>query len=261
MKYNIIPHYLTTNTKRRSGILMPDVEFLVAHDTGNPGSTALGNVGYYEDSKNVMSASAHIFVDDKNIVECIPTGLAGGKKAEKAWHVIYDVITDNKMFGDDSNDVAIGVEYCYGSNINANEAYRRYIWVLAYLCFKYNLDPAKKITGHFILDPARKTDPKSGLKNSLGKTFEQFIKDVVAEYNSCLIDLEEQAMIEELKKQVEALQAEVKKLQDNEAMKEVPSWAKSSVDKAVKKGLISNPEGSSYDFYRIITVLDRAGKL
>lgn len=260
MKYEITHQYLTTGTKRRSGDHMGKVLFLVAHDTGNPGSTALGNVGYYEDSNNVMSASAHLFVDDKHIVECIPTGLLGNQK-EKAWHVIYDVPTDNHLFGDDANDVAIGVEYCYGSNINAAEAYRRYIWTLAYLCFKYNLDPAKKITGHFILDPARKTDPKSGLKNSLNITFEQCLKDIVKEYNDCLIDLEEEAMIEELKGQVAELQKQVKALQDKQAMEEVPTWAKAAVDKAVKKKYVDTPKGGSLDFYRILTVLDRAGKL
>ena len=52
--------------------MSPGVRFIVAHDTGNPGSTAAANVKYYERSRNEMSASAHIFVDDKEIVECIP---------------------------------------------------------------------------------------------------------------------------------------------------------------------------------------------
>ncbi|KAA9007401.1 N-acetylmuramoyl-L-alanine amidase [Paenibacillus spiritus] len=181
MKYEIIPKYLTCGTKRRSGIKIPSVKFLVAHDTGNPNSSALGNINYYENSKNDESASAHIFLDDKAIYECIPA-LTG--TPEKAWHVLYNKTKDNELFGCNANDAAIGVEYCYGSKINSGEAYKRYVWVLAYTCYKFGLDPGKHITGHFILDPERKTDPKSGLAAS-GRTFEQLIKDVVNEYKTC----------------------------------------------------------------------------
>lgn len=183
MKYSIETKYLPVGTKRRSGYAMDRVGFLVSHDTGNPGSTALGNVNYYIDSANDQSASAHIFVDDRRIVECVPFLTSA---PEKAWHVLYSVTTDNYKYGDDADDIAGGVEYCYGGSINAQEAYKRYIWVLAYSCYKYGLDPATKITGHFILDPDRKTDPKSGLAASLGITFDQLIKDVVNEYNDCI---------------------------------------------------------------------------
>lgn len=182
MKYEIKQRFLTEPSDRRSGIDMPRVGFLVAHDTGNPSSTAANNVGYYERSRNEMSASAHIFVDDIEIIECIPFLTVG---REKAWHVLYNVTTDNAMYGDDANDIAGGVELCYGGRINIQEAYKRYIWVLAYACYKYGLNPAKHITGHYILDPARKTDPKDALR-LLGKSFQDLINDVVAEYNSCL---------------------------------------------------------------------------
>lgn len=37
----------------------------------------------------------------------------------------------------------------------------------------------------------------------------------------------------------------------------VPEWASEAVAKACAKGLIDTPESGSYDFYRVITVLDR----
>jgi hypothetical protein len=153
----------------------------VAHDTGNPGSTAAENVRYYENSRNEQSASAHIFVDDKEIIECIPV-LTG--PPEKAWHVLYNVPTDNKMFGHDANDAAIGIEYCFAGNINSDEAYRKYIWTMAYSCFRFNLAPARHITGHFMLDPDRKTDPVTGLARSR-RTYEQLLRDVALEYAEC----------------------------------------------------------------------------
>jgi len=181
-KYQIIPRYLTPGTKRRSGrLIAPGVKFIVAHDTGNPNSTAVGNVRYYQNSVNEMSASAHLFVDDREIIECIPA-LTG--TPEKAWHVLYGVPADNKLYGFDANYTAIGVEYCYGTAINADEAYNRYVWVMAYICYTFKLDPRKAIVGHFFLDPHRKTDPVTGLAHSR-RTYEQMLRDVVSEFTAC----------------------------------------------------------------------------
>jgi N-acetylmuramoyl-L-alanine amidase len=182
MKYAITPRYLTAPSYRRPGISMLKVMFMVAHDTGNPGSTAAGNVSYYENSRNDMEASAHIFVDDQQIIECIPFLTAA---PEKAWHVVYNVTSDNELYGANANDAAGGIELCYGGNIDLSESYKRYLWVLAYSCWKYGLDPVAMITGHYILDPTRKTDPMNAFK-LLGKTFDQFVKDVEAEYNDCV---------------------------------------------------------------------------
>ncbi|MDP5274459.1 peptidoglycan recognition protein family protein [Chengkuizengella axinellae] len=164
---------------------MPKVGFIVAHDTGNDGSTALQNITYYENTNNVMSASAHIFVDDTGIYECIPL-LTG--TPEKAWHVLYEKTLDNQKFGDDANDIAAGVELCYShlrGGIKNEESYKRYVWVLAYICNKFGLDPTTSIIGHHILDPQRKTDPQNAL-SKMGKSYDQLLQDVVKEYYDCL---------------------------------------------------------------------------
>ncbi len=161
--------------------MAPGVRFIVAHDTGNPSSTAAGNVRYYENSRKEQSASAHLFVDDKEILECIPALTA---PPEKAWHVLYGVPTDNAMFGHDANDAAVGVEYCYGGTIDADEAYRKYIWTMACLCARFDLSPDRHIVGHFLLDPQRKTDPVTGLARSR-RTYEQLLRDVALEFAEC----------------------------------------------------------------------------
>lgn len=253
MKYEIIPRYLTAPSLRRPGIPADPIRFMVAHDTGNPGSTAAGNVYYYENSRNAMEASAQIFVDDKQIIECIPF-LTG--PPEKAWHVIYNVSTDNTMFGVDANDAAGGVELCFGGSIDPVEAYKRYIWVQAYSCWKFGLDPTIHVTGHCILDPARKVDPMNAL-TLMGKSFQQFIIDVVNEYNECV---EEAAMREEL----DALKKEVEEMKARNSMA-VPEWAKEAITAASAtfckdgKPLIDTPDGGSYDFYRLLTTIHRKG--
>ncbi|MCY8015506.1 N-acetylmuramoyl-L-alanine amidase [Bacillus haynesii] len=179
MKYNIVSDLLPAGTNRRPGGKIK-VHFLVAHDTGNPGSTAKGNINYYRNSPSI-SASAHIFVDDEGIRECIPAVLG---TPERAYHVIYNVTTDNKMYGANANDAAIGVELCWGKGINGTESYKRYVWTLAYLCYKFGLNPKRDIVGHDKLDPKRKIDPTNGLKH-IGKTYNQLLEDVEAEYKAC----------------------------------------------------------------------------
>lgn len=71
---------------------------------------------------------------------------------------------------------------------------------------------------------------------------------------------DEDEMYEELKKQIESLTAEVKQLKERQSMP-VPEWAEDAVKAAVNAGLVNTPSGGSYDFYRVLTVLHRAGKL
>jgi N-acetylmuramoyl-L-alanine amidase CwlA len=184
MKYQITSDYIPAPSKRRSGIKMSKVMFIVAHDTGNDGSTARQNVNYFKSSSDTMSASAHIFVDDTEIIECVPAATAD---PEKAWHVRYDRQEDNNIFGEDANDASIGVELCYSkttSNINNYEAYKRYVWIIAYLCYKFSIDPRTKITGHYRLDPQRRTDPVNAL-SVINKSFQDFIDEVYKEYIEC----------------------------------------------------------------------------
>lgn len=197
MTYTITRDYIRFGNSR-SGQKINKVRFIVSHDTGNPGSTAYGNRSWFNNAQ--PSASAHTFIDDKYILEIIPLN-------EKAWHVIYNVTTDNKRFGDDANDAAIGVELCWGGKINFQEAYKRYVWYHAYLCKKFGLKPEKHIVSHKELDPGRKIDPQNAL-NRHGITWEQFIEDVKKEYEGGLTV----SQAKELQKQIDSLNGTVNQL-------------------------------------------------
>lgn len=73
--------------------------------------------------------------------------------------------------------------------------------------------------------------------------------------------------VEELKRQVQTLlntaDAHIEKINALEArdIMPMPEWAKEAVEAAVSAGLIDTPEGRSQDFYSLLTVLHRAGKL
>lgn len=182
MKFQVIPDFLPALTKRRPGVsVSPSVRFIVAHDTGNPQATARANVRFYQRTSNELFASAHIFVDDRDIIECIPALMAA---PEKAWHVRANVPMDNQLFGVNANDAAIGVEYCFGSNIDADAAYARYVWVIALLCHRFEVNPHGGVVGHFFLDPDRRTDPMTGLAASR-RTYDQLLLDIVTEFKIC----------------------------------------------------------------------------
>lgn len=180
MKYKTRNDLMPKGTKRRSGTKNLGVKFITLHDTGNPNSTAQGNVNYYKNSANSQSASAHVFIDEKEILICAPLN-------EKCWHVLYNITTDNMIYGDDANDIAIGVELCYFPKDKARtlEAYKKYVWFNAWLAYEYKLNPHTSFIGHNMLDPKRKVDPMNAL-NVLGKTYKQLLQDIVDEYIECI---------------------------------------------------------------------------
>ncbi|WP_322902969.1 glycoside hydrolase family 25 protein [Paenibacillus campi] len=61
-----------------------------------------------------------------------------------------------------------------------------------------------------------------------------------------------------LKTSLSTIDQRLQKIEQSHAMP-IPEWAKSSVQKAAAAGLIQDSDGGSYDFYRLLTVLDRKG--
>jgi N-acetylmuramoyl-L-alanine amidase CwlA len=170
MTYQITHDYIK-HGNARPGTPLEGPLFGVAHDTGNPGSTARQNRNYFNNQQ--PQASAQVFIDDKEILVIIPLN-------EKAYHVQYQKPYDNQRFGEDANDAGIGVELCWGPGIKFEEAYKRYVWFWAWLCKKYNWNPHEKIASHKQLDPERRTDPDNAL-NRHGITWDEFLNDVKKE--------------------------------------------------------------------------------
>lgn len=166
---------------RRSGEKILDIKYIVCHDTGNDGSTALSNVDYYIQSAQLEQASAHIFIDDKGAVQCIPL-------TEKAWHVRYNAGISPNIEGSFSNDHAIGVELCFSSKglFDSKKSYDNYCSYIASLLIIYKLDMTKLVQ-HAKLDPTRRTDPINAF-SKIGKTWEMFLSDVGALINVPIIN-------------------------------------------------------------------------
>lgn len=187
-KYIDVRHMVRPGTKMTSGT----PKFIVAHDTGNAGADADDHYKYFQNQTD-RTASAHVFIDDKKILEIIPTG-TGNDPAEKAWHVLYNVTTDNDSFGDDANDIALGVELCYGGSINFDEAYKRFVWYLAYCCNKWGINPLSHIPSHKQLDPARKYDCDQALAKG-GKTLKNLVADVASELKATTVTVADPTIV------------------------------------------------------------------
>lgn len=183
---NIKEQYIKIGSKRRSGIKMNKVSFFVDHDTGNPGSTAQNNVDYYCRTYDESSTSAHAFIDDKGVIICVP---CHKNNKEKAWHVRYDKPKDNIIYGVESNDEALGFELCYfpGDLSRSKKAYENYIEFAAKMCMEHNV-PSHKRSGHFQLDPERRSDPNNALKY-IGKTYQDMLRDIAKKVEEAEVEI------------------------------------------------------------------------
>ncbi|OEK70204.1 hypothetical protein AST01_04560 [Staphylococcus equorum] len=152
-------------------------EFLVAHDTGNPNSTAQNNVDYYENTHNIQQgiASAHIFVDEKEAIICIPVD-------EVAYHVLPSTPTDNAWYGVNANDGAAGVEICYFTNkTRSQKSLDNGARVLAYLAEYWDIDYKTEMPGHQDIQ-ADKQDPGNVLQAAGYSRATSNLDNIVAKY-------------------------------------------------------------------------------
>ncbi len=120
------------------------IKYIVIHDTGNSrfGAGAIAHYKYFNSGNK--NASAHYFVDDKNIVETVEVSLA-------AWHC-----GDGKGKRGITNQNSIGIEICVNSDSDFNMAKLQAIELIRFLMDSYNIEK-KNVVRHY--DASRKTCP------------------------------------------------------------------------------------------------------
>jgi len=148
---------LTPNKFSRPQRPLKKVKGLAVHWVGNPGKSARFNKKYFEMRRNGLLGygSAHFIIDEKEILQCIPTG-------EEAYHVGAITYTPFALqkFGTYPNNCTIGIELCH---INWKgkflpETLTKAIWLFAFLSKKFNLNPLEDIVRHY--DITKKICPK-----------------------------------------------------------------------------------------------------
>lgn len=85
---------------------LESVKYIVIHSTGVNDIDALKFFNNLNDRQQKRESSAHFFVDDKNVVQCLPTNM-------QAWHVGCD-----KPLIDCTNRNSLGVEICQFTDTN-----------------------------------------------------------------------------------------------------------------------------------------------
>lgn len=128
-------------------------EFIVVHYTANNGDTAKGNCNYF--SKGKVCASAHYFVDEKSIYQCV-------LDKNIAWHIGGASIYYNRA----RNENSIGVELCSRKNLAGyyfkEETVKNALELVAYLMVKYNIK-SSNVVRHF--DCTHKNCPAPFVEN------------------------------------------------------------------------------------------------
>lgn len=122
------------------------MKFIVIHDTGNKnaGAGAINHFRYFDGG--YRGASAHYFVDEGNIVECVDPHLV-------AWHC-----GDGKGRNGITNSNSIGVEICVNSDGDYDMAVRQTIELVRFLMDAYGISKSR-VVRHF--DASGKICPRS----------------------------------------------------------------------------------------------------
>ncbi|MGO1580329.1 MAG: peptidoglycan recognition protein family protein [Peptoniphilaceae bacterium] len=127
------------------------VRFIVVHDTGNPsrGANAMAHYKYFNGGNR--RASAHFFVDDKEIVETVEVSLS-------AWHC-----GDGRGKYGIWNYNSIGVELCINSDSDFTKTKANALNLIRFLMKAYNI-PKSNVIRHY--DASRKICPRSMSANN-----------------------------------------------------------------------------------------------
>jgi len=158
----IIQDLLTNKIPRPQTLMDGGVKAIVVHYPANPNQSAKGVIKYWNDETNPVG-SAHYVIDlDGIIYQSMP-------EEEKAYHVGSSQIDPDsgkiytnyarEVFGEfasnpdtmSPNRCSIGIEMCNIDNEGKHnqETLDAAIELIASLCIKYKLDPAKQVMRHW----------------------------------------------------------------------------------------------------------------
>lgn len=130
------------------------IKYISIHDTGNKRRGADAEAHFTLHNRGDRGASAHYFVDDKQILRII-------KDEHKSWHC-----GDGKGKYGIRNENSIGIEMCINSDGDFNKTYLNTLKLTKYLMEKYNI-PLENVVRHY--DASRKLCPNVFKENNWEK--------------------------------------------------------------------------------------------
>lgn len=205
------------------------IRYIVVHYTANKGDTAKNNADYF--ARAVTKSSAHYFVDEKEVWQSV-------REKDTAYHCGAD--TYKHPFCRNGN--SIGVEMCLldkSGNIRPGTIDTA-LSVVRQLMAAYDI-PIDRVLRHY--DVTGKNCPRPMVENP--QLWEDFKKEL--EGVDTMLDYPEWAR------------------KTYHWYDDMPEWARASVQKAVKKGIVSANEDNSVTVLgcnlQPLVYMDRAGML
>ena len=155
---------LPVNRWSRPGNVLKQIDGVVIHYVGNPGTTADANRNYFESLASGTEdtyASSHFVVGlEGEIIQCIP-------------------LTEVAYASKERNSDTVAVEVCHpdAGGEFAPDTYRSCVELTAWLCHTFELEPSEDVIRHY--DVTGKLCPKYYVEHP--ESWEQFRADVTAE--------------------------------------------------------------------------------
>lgn len=241
IKQKFTPYNYTAMSKKRN-------EYIVVHYVGAV-SSAKNNADYL--FANSTSASAHYFVDEKDIYQVVrdkdKAWHCGGGLQGKFGHTFYQKCT---------NSNSIGVELCCkikngewyfedGTVENAAE-------LIKYLMNKHDI-PIERVIRHY--DVTGKMCPMPFINEVIWTDFKNELRGANA------MTADEQRKFNALVEQVEKLTVEKDRVYHY--TQELPDWARPTIQKLLDKGIYAGATESDLNLpetlMRVLVINDRAG--
>ena len=131
----VIKNYLTPNEYSRPGKELKEVNAIVVHYVGNPGTMAAQNRSYFENLKDThaTSASSHYIIGmEGEIIQCVP-------------------LNEISYASNNRNKDTIAIECCHPDETGqfTTATYKSLVKLVAALCRTYDLDPETGIIRHY----------------------------------------------------------------------------------------------------------------
>ena len=164
----VLPDYVTAdllpmNRWSRPGIALEEINGIVLHYVGNPGTTAQANRNYFASLASGESdtfASSHFIVGlDGEVIQCIP-------------------LTEIAYASNDRNGDTIAIEVCHPDETGqySPETYQQVVELATFLCRELKLDPETQVIRHY--DVTGKICPKYYVENP--DAWEILLQDITA---------------------------------------------------------------------------------
>ena len=157
------PDLLPVNPYSRPGTYLREINGVVIHYVGNPGSTARGNRNYFANLASGTEgtyASSHFIVGlDGEVIQCVP-------------------LTEIAYCSNSRNSDTISIEVCHPDDSGkfSDVTYSRAVELTAWLCDTFGLNPAREVIRHY--DVTGKECPRYYVRNP--EAWEGYKADVAA---------------------------------------------------------------------------------